>query len=350
MTTCTVAVEELSELARSALIGGGVPADDAADIADVLIAADLFGIHTHGVQRIPQYLDRVRLGGVNPRPDIRTDALAPAVRLVDGDNGIGPLVGRRALGDALAAGRQTGVGVAFVKGSNHFGPVMPYLYDAAQHGFAAVIASNATTTIAPWGGKATKLGNNPMGWGMPAGDNDPILFDVALSVVARAKIRAAAAAGTKIPTTWATDASGVPTDDPDAALAGFLQPIAGHKGYGLSVMVDLFAGVLSGASYLDRVSSWSSHPEIPQDLGHFFIVIDTETLCPADELDRRVTDFRERLLATPAADPSSPVRLPGQLELQNRRRQQREGVDIAVADLDKLRHLSELRVSAGGTQ
>lgn len=349
-TMCTVSVEELTELAQSALIGAGVTTDDAADIADVLVAADLFGIHTHGVQRIPQYLDRVRLGGVNPRPTIRMRAPAPSVRLVDGDNGIGPLIGRRALRDAFAACRSTGVGVALVKGSNHFGPVMPYLYEAAQQGFAAIIASNATTTIAPWGGKATKIGNNPLGWGMPAGADDPILFDVALSVVARAKIRAAAAAGEKIPTTWATDAAGIPTDDPDDALAGFLLPIAGHKGYGLSVMVDLFAGVLSGASYLDRISSWSIHPEVPQDLGHFFIVLDTAVLCSEDELDQRVADFRERLLATPAADPSSPVRLPGQLEMQNRRRQLRDGVDIELADVTKLRELSERPSTLKGVQ
>lgn len=339
MTNCTITVEELTKLARSALTRSGIPTDDAAQITQVLVTADLFGIHTHGVQRIPQYLDRVRIGGVNAHPDIRVEAPAPAIRLLDGDNGIGALVGYRALLEALEAGAATGVGVAFVKGSNHFGPVMPYLHEAASRGFAAIIASNATTTIAPWGGKATKVGNNPLGWGVPTG-GDPILLDVALSVVARAKIRAAAAAGQKIPTTWATDSAGVPTDDPQAALAGYLQPIAGHKGYGLSVMVDLFAGVLSGASYLDRVSSWSTNPEDPQDLGHFFIVIDTAVLGSVSELQSRTEDFRERLLSTPPADPAAPVRLPGQSELDNLRRQQRDGIDIASADLEKLRELS----------
>lgn len=349
MTKCSIAVEELTDLARSALTNSGISADDAAHIAQVLVAADLFGIHTHGVQRIPQYLERVRIGGVNPHPVIRVEAPVPAIRLVDGDNGIGALVGRRALHEALEAGESTGVGVAFVKASNHFGPVMPYLYEAASQGFAAIIASNATTTIAPWGGKATKVGNNPLGWGVPTG-GDPILLDVALSVVARAKIRAAAAAGVEIPTTWATDSAGVPTSDPQAALAGFLQPIAGHKGYGLSVMVDLFAGVLSGASYLDRVSSWSTDPEDPQGLGHFFIVINTAVLGPKDELHSRTSDFRERLLATPPADPAAPVRLPGQSELENRRRQCRDGVDIESADIDKLREISSHPSNAAGVQ
>lgn len=343
MKTRSIAVEDLHTLACSALTQGGVPATDAADIADVLVGADLFGIHTHGVARIPQYLNRVNLGGVNARPNITVHDPAPSIRMINGDNGIGPLVGRRALHAALEAAATTGVGVAFVKGSNHFGPVMPYLFEAAGRGFASIIASNATTTIAPWGGKATKVGNNPLGWGVPSGDDEPILFDVALSVVARAKIRAAAAAGTKIPTTWATDADGVPTDDPTAALAGFLQPIAGHKGYGLSVMVDLFAGVLSGASYLDRISSWSVHPEVPQDLGHFFLVIDTAPFCSTEELRARTADFRQRLFDTPPTDPASPVRLPGQLELQNWKRQRRDGVEIPASDLDRMHELSAVR-------
>jgi LDH2 family malate/lactate/ureidoglycolate dehydrogenase len=339
MSTQPIPVDTLLELAQDALDGSGIPPEDAAEIAKVLVTADMFGIHTHGVQRIPQYLDRVSVGGINIRPNIEVKRVAPALALVNGDNGIGPLVGSRALSAALEGARAAGIGAAFVRNSNHFGPVMPYLHEAAREGFAAIIASNATTTIAPWGGKETKVGNNPLGWGVPMPGGDPIMLDVALSVVARAKIRAAAAAGQSIPDTWATDAEGRPTTDPSLALAGFLQPIAGHKGYGLSVMVDLFAGVLSGASYLDRISSWSVNPERPQDLGHFFIVLDTKVLGSRDELTERIEDFRSRLLATPAADPASPVRLPGQSEMSNFHRQATEGIDIEVADLSLLQKL-----------
>lgn len=340
MPTHPIPADALSRLAQDALEGAGAPPLDAAEIAKVLVTADLFGIHTHGVQRISQYLNRVKIGGVNIRAHVDVRRVAPALALVDGDNGIGPLVGSRALAAALEGARAAGIGAAFVRNSNHFGPVMPYLHTAASEGFAAIIASNATTTIAPWGGKETKVGNNPLGWGVPSPEGDPIMLDVALSVVARAKIRAAAAASQSIPDTWATDADGHPTTDPSAALAGFLQPIAGHKGYGLSVMVDLFAGVLSGASYLDRISSWSANPERPQDLGHFFIVLDTKVLGPREEMAERVADFRSRLLATPAADPASPVRLPGQSEMANYHRQSAEGIDIEAADLELLRKLS----------
>ncbi|MGW3473065.1 Ldh family oxidoreductase [Saccharopolyspora sp. NPDC000995] len=275
---------------------------------------------THGIGRIPQYLERGRLGGLDPAARVLVEQVTPALSRVDGANGIGPLVGARALEAAVEGARRDGIGAAFARHSNHFGPVMPYLFQAAEQGFAAIIASNATTTIAPWGGRQARVGNNPLGIGVPAPGGDPVLLDIAMSVVARAKIRRAAAVGDTIPDTWATDLDGNPTTDPDAALAGFLQPIGGHKGYGLSLVVDLFAGLLSGAAYLDHVSSWSVDPEGAQNLGHVFILVDTSRLMNTDALTARMADFASILHDTPPADPAAPVRLPGELELATHRR------------------------------
>jgi LDH2 family malate/lactate/ureidoglycolate dehydrogenase len=339
-----IAVARLLETAAAALTGAGMSPQDAARVADVLVLADLFGIHTHGVARIPQYLDRARLGGIDLAAQMTVQRVSPALATVDAANGIGPLAGSRALDAARDGAREVGLGASFVRGSNHFGPVMPYLFRAAEQGFAAIIASNATTTIAPWGGRDTRLGNNPLGIGMPAPGENPVLFDVAMSVAARAKIRAAAKAGETIPDTWATDRSGHPTSDPNAALDGFLLPFGGHKGYGLSVMIDLFTGVLSGASYLTRVSSWSEDPERAQDLGHMFVLLDVEKLMPKATLAERMADFAGILHATPAADPHTPVRLPGELELARYHRQLRDGVTV---DRDVLAALGEL---AGATR
>lgn len=336
----TISVKRLSELATAALSAGGVPAGDAEEITRVLVLADLFGIHTHGVQRIPQYLDRARIGGLNPAAEVTVERVAPALARVDGANGIGPLVGVRALEAAVQGARQTGIGAAFARHSNHFGPVMPYLFQAAEQGFAAIIASNATTTIAPWGGREARLGNNPLGIGVPAPGGDPVLLDIAMSVVARAKVRNAQRAGQSIPDTWATDRHGAPTTDPTAALDGFLLPFGGHKGYGLSLMVDLFAGLLSGAGYLDRVSSWSVDPGRAQDLGHVFILVDTSHLVAEETLTARMADFAGILHATPPADPAQPVRLPGEAELAAYRRQTRDGVDIPAEDVAALRELA----------
>lgn len=332
--------DDLRELGERALTAHGMSEEDAARVADVLVLADLFGIRTHGVARIPQYLDRARLGGVDVTAKVAVDQVAPALARVDGANGIGPLVGSHALDAALAGARATGMGAAFVRGSNHFGPVMPYLFRAAEQGFAAIIASNATTTIAPWGGREARLGNNPLGIGVPTPGGDPVLLDIAMSVAARAKIRAAAAAGESIPDSWATDRDGRPTTDPAAALGGFLQPLGGHKGYGLSVMVDLFAGVLSGASYLTHISSWSEDPERPQDLGHVFILLDATKLLPSATLAERMDDFTAILRSTPTADPAQPVRVPGEIELARYHRQLREGVPVADDVLGRLADLA----------
>jgi LDH2 family malate/lactate/ureidoglycolate dehydrogenase len=338
--TTILPVDELGELAAAALRASGVPDGDAGEIAQVLVLADLFGIRTHGVQRIPQYVDRARLGGLSPTATVTVERVAPALARVDGGNGIGPLVGARALEAAIEGARNAGVGAAFARHSNHFGPVMPYLFQATEQGFAAIIASNATTTIAPSGGREARVGNNPLGIGVPAPGGDPVLLDMAMSVVARAKIRQAAKAGESIPATWATDREGAPTTDPAAALDGFLLPIGGYKGYGLSLMVDLFAGLLSGAAYLDHVSSWSVDPERAQDLGHVFILIDTARLMGSGDLAGRMSDFAGILHGTPPSDPATPVRLPGEAELAAYRRQQREGVEVLREDVAALREMA----------
>jgi len=335
---------ELTELGVRAFQGLGLPAGDAADVARVLVLADLFGLSTHGMSRIESYGERLQVGGINPRPNVRVETVAPALRRVDGDNGVGPVVGMHALRAAMDAARECGVGVAFARGSNHFGPISPYSLLAAEQGYASIIGSNATTTIAPWGGSDARLGNSPLGFGVPNPGGRPFLLDMAMSVVARAKIRNALKAGQAIPDTWATDRDGRPTADPRAALDGFLLPIGGHKGYGLALLVDLFAGLLSGAAYLNHVKSWVDAPDEPQNLGHFFILIDTARLGSPQWLGERMRDFAAILHDSPPVDPARPVIVPGEIELDKFERQRREGIAVDEATLALLRGHAGARV------
>jgi LDH2 family malate/lactate/ureidoglycolate dehydrogenase len=324
----TMNVEDLRILAERALIGLGLTAEDAEKTASILVLADLFGISTHGVSRIVSYGERLMIGGINATPNIGIEAVAPSILMVDGDNGVGPLVGRRALDRAMEAAREVGMAIAFVKGSNHFGPISPYLWLAAEAGFASMIASNATTTIAPWGGSDARLGNNPIGFGVPGPDGRHFMLDMAVSVAARAKIRSAQEKGEAIPEGWATDAKGLPTTNPGEALKGFLSPIGGHKGYGLALTVDLFAGLLSGASFLTHVRSWVDEPDKPQDLGHFFLVMDVTRLRRQEQHAERMAEFAGIIHATPPADPARPVKLPGEIELEKFHRQSAAGIVI----------------------
>jgi LDH2 family malate/lactate/ureidoglycolate dehydrogenase len=335
-----VTEEELARLAGRAFAALGLAPGDAADTARILVLGDLFGHHTHGVSRVESYGERLEIGGIDARAEVRAERLAPAIASIHGGNGVGPVVGMRALREAMALARETGVGVAFARGSNHFGAIAPYCYLAAEQGFASIVGSNSTTTIAPSGGREARLGNSPLGFGIPHPGGRPVILDMAMSVVARAKIRTALKRGEAIPDTWATDREGRPTTDPKAALDGFLLPIGGYKGYGLALVVDLFAGLLSGAAYLTHVKSWSDEPEAAQDLGHFFILIDAVSLGPAEWLAQRMADFAAILHETPPTDPARPVLLPGEIEQDHMERQRRDGIDIDPAVLARLEALA----------
>ncbi len=328
---------DLTALAVRAFEGLGLPQEDAADVVRILVQADLFGLSTHGLSRIESYGERVLLGGINPRASITIESPAPALRMVNGDNGVGPLVGMRALRAAMDAATQCGVGVALARGSNHFGPISPYSLIAAEAGFASMIGSNATTTIAPWGGTDARLGNSPLGFGVPNPGGQPFLLDMAMSVVARAKVRNAFKRGETIPDTWATDKDGRPTTEPKSALDGFLLPIGGHKGYGLALVVDLFAGLLSNAAYLTHVKSWVDAPEEPQNLGHFFILMDTRRLGSTEWLTQRMMDFAAILHDSAPADARHPVVVPGEIELKKMARQRETGIVLDESVVSLLR-------------
>jgi LDH2 family malate/lactate/ureidoglycolate dehydrogenase len=327
----TAPVDELRQLGRQAFQGLGLTESAAQKVAQVLVLADLFGLTTHGLSRIESYGERLESGGISATADPLVETIAPAIARVDGRNAVGPLVGMAALEAGIELARQFGISLVLARGSNHFGPISPYAYIAAEQGFASIIGSNATTTIAPSGGSDARLGNSPLGFGVPNPDGNHFMLDMAMSVVARAKIRNALKAGQPIPETWATDAAGKPTTDPRAALDGFLLPIGGHKGYGLALVVDLLAGLLSDAAYLTHVKSWVDAPDEPQNLGHFFILVDTRRLGSSDWLKARMTDFASILHQSPAIDRAAPVLVPGEIELQKMQRYLQEGVPVDAA-------------------
>lgn len=345
----TIEEVALTELAAMALAGLGLDRRDAEDSARILVLGEMFGVTTHGVGRIESYAERLEIGGIAARPKITAETVAPAISRIDGKNGLGPLVGQRALTEAMRIAREHGIGIVFVRGSNHFGPIAPYNFIAAGSGFASMIGSNATTTIAPWGGREARLGNSPLGFGFPNPQGDPVILDMAMSVVARAKIRNAAKAGAGIPPTWATDRDGRPTTDPKEALKGFLLPVGGHKGYGLALVVDLLAGVLSGAAFLSHVKSWVDNPDQPQDLGHFFMLIDCARLGSDAWLKTRMEEFARILHETPPVDEKAPVLLPGEREMQHFHRQRREGITVERKLLDNLRCFAGRAVQAVNT-
>ena len=337
-----ISESELTDLGIKAFCNQGLSLDDATEVVKVLVMADLFGLSTHGMSRVESYGERLSIRGINPTPQIKVEKVAPAMVKIDGDNGVGPLVGMRSLKAVMEIASEYGIGIALSRGSNHFGPISPYSLIAAEQGFASMIGSNATTTIAPWGGSDARLGNSPLGFGVPNPGGKPFLLDMAMSVVARAKIRDAFKQGKEIPETWGTDAKGVPTTDPKSALDGFLLPVGGHKGYGLALKVDLFAGLLSNAAYLTHIQSWQDAPDQPQNLGHFFILLDTKKLGSTQWLSDRMTDFAKILTDSPPSDPSKPVIVPGMIELAKMENQRIHGIELSVDTIEMVKKFAKV--------
>ncbi|GAB4363437.1 MAG: Ldh family oxidoreductase [Kiloniellaceae bacterium] len=341
----TLSPEALRRLAADALSAAGARPQHAAWSADILVEGDMMGLGTHGVLRLLTYCERLRLGGIKAAADIRVERKAPALALVDGDNGLGPAVAMAALEAGLAMVRDSGMAYLGCRASNHLGALAPYGLKACEAGYVLICGTNASTTIAPWGGREARLGNNPLSIAAPCpdptGSGAPhFLLDMAMSVAARGKIRKALAEGAPIPEGWAVDAAGKPTTDPAAALAGFLLPFGGHKGSGLSLAVDMLSGVLSGARFLTEISPWTDYPERPCGTGHFFLLIDPARLLGAEAYGAAIAQFRDIVQTTPAADPAQPVQLPGQREQERRAAALAKGVAIPADLLAKVERLA----------
>lgn len=337
--TTTVTVERLKQLSNAALVAVGVPAEDAAAVTRVLVEADMMGIATHGVIRLTPYTTRIRMGGVKAKPRVIVEARAPSLAVVDGDNGLGPVIGTRALKAAMAMAAATGIAYVGCRNSNHFGAMMPYALTACDAGFVMIAATNAGPTMPPWGGAEAKIGNNPLCVAAPVPGGAHFILDMAMSVAARGKIRIAERNKTPIPEGWAVDKDGRPTTDAAAAMRGFLVPFGGHKGSGLSLAVDILAGVITGAGFLTGIASWTEQPKEPQRAGHFFLLIDPARLTGADAFAKSMTEFRQIVRSTRPADPESPVLLPGEREQKHRQATLTEGVTVPA---DVLREVEAL--------
>lgn len=335
-----VAAERLRELAVRAFSRAGVPSDDAREVADVLLTGEIMGIPTHGMVRVPEYIRRIGLGGINVAPDIRVDRRAAALAVIHADNALGPVAGTRGLATALEMARDTGIAYVGIAESNHFGPLAPYGLRACEAGLGLIVGSNASTTMPPWGGAAARTGNNPLCLAFPNPGGMHFILDMAMSVAARGKIRRALKDGSAIPEGWAVTREGKPTTNPAEALDGFLAPMGGHKGSGLAQAVDLLAGLLPGGGFLTGISPWMEHPEAPQRIGHFFIALDAPRLYgPGYEV--AVGAFLDIITATPPADDAKPVLYPGQPEQQRMAVALREGIAVSTELLAEIRELAE---------
>ena len=315
----------------------GVPEADAGRVADCLVDADLRGISSHGVGRVPIYLERLGKGLVNKTPRLAVERSCTVAARVDGDNGLGFVVGTRAMAVAVDIAQEHGMGLVLAHHSNHFGMAANYLRQAIEAGLVAFVFTNASRAMPIWGGREPFLGTSPFAFAAPSGPDRPaVMLDMAMSVVARGKVRRAMQRGEPIPLGWALDAEGRPTTDAKAGYEGVVLPFGGVKGSGLSLMMEILAGVMSGAAFGGAVRNQYIDFDAPQDVGHCFITMRPDLFMPMTDYAGRMEELAQRAKACDRAKGVGEILLPGEPEERMTAKRLQTGVPLDSQELAQL--------------
>jgi LDH2 family malate/lactate/ureidoglycolate dehydrogenase len=331
-------VEDLKRAVTAVIAAVGLEPPLADVFADSLVMADLRGVKSHGVVRLPAYVRRVETGVMDPRaatPFVRDEG---ATALLDGGNGFGQVAGWRAMRRAMEKARALGVGVVGVQRSNHFGIASYYAMLALEEGQIGVVLTNASPAMNPFGTKTPLLGTNPVAVAVPAGAEAPIVLDMSTSMVARGKIRFAALTGQAIPPGWATDREGAPTTDAAKAIQGSLEPIGGAKGSGLSLVIDILCGVLTGSCLTGEVKTIVDVTG-PARTGHFFMALDIGRFIEPRRFQEDMDAVIQRIKGLPPKD-GQKIYLPGEIEAALAARRRREGIPLEAPVVENLNALA----------
>jgi LDH2 family malate/lactate/ureidoglycolate dehydrogenase len=327
----------LRSFCEEIFISYGMAPEDAFIVADGLVQSNLRGVDSHGVTRVGIYAKRLRMGLVNPRPEVKIVRESAATLLVDGDNGMGQVVGVRALELGLEKVKRSGGIYVGVRRSNHYGAGAYYVQRAVARDVVAFAYSNAPPTMAPWGGVDPYVGTNPYAFGVPAGKHPPIILDMATSIVARGKIILAAERGESIPEGWAIDKDGNQTTDAQEALEGSVLPFGGPKGYALSLMIDIMAGALTGAGFGPRINSLYDNFDEPQDVGAFFQLIDISQFAEPAAFKANIDRMVEEIKSSRRAQGTEEIFLPGEIEFRMEEERKLTGIPLGAETVAELR-------------
>ncbi len=318
----------------------GLPPADAAQVAALMTEADLQGSDGHGVMRLPQYVRRIKAGGVNVRPNIRVLQDRAAMALLHGDNGMGHLVMKRAAEMAIAKARTAGIAWVGAQWSNHAGPASLYARMPLAAGMVGLyLAVGNANHLPPWGGLDMLLSTNPIAVAMPTMEEVPVVLDMATTVAAYGKVKTKAQRGETMPEGWMIDREGRPLTDPKRAEEGFLLPIGGYKGYGLALMFGLLAGTLNGAAMGKDVIDFNHDDSSATNTGHTVVAIDPSAFGDPDDFRRRVDVVVRDLRASERMPGVDRIWLPGEQSHGKRIEYERDGVPIApglMQSLDKV--------------
>lgn len=328
----TVSYSNLHHFVVETFSRTGVSGVDASMAADVLVTTDAWGIFTHGTKSVRGYVRRLKAGGLRATGRPRLEAEGPAWGIVDGGSALAMVTSVFAMQTAIAKARACGIAYVGVRNSCHFGAAGYYSWLAAREGFIGLSMANDIPSVAAPGSRGGITGSNPISYAVPAGRYPPLLLDMSIATVAGGKVYAARTRGERIPDTWLIGADGRPTTDPSGYPdVGSLQPAAGHKGYGIALLIETLAGILSGAAFTWRVGTWMwDDGTQPTNHGAAFIAIDTNTIMPAATFTRRMETLVDEIHAAPRADGVERLYVPGEMEWERHARSMEEGIRLPV--------------------
>jgi L-2-hydroxycarboxylate dehydrogenase (NAD+) len=337
----TVKASDLRDFISAVLQRMSVPAADSAIVSNCLVFAHLRGFDTHGLPCLAGYVECLEQGRINPQPKIVIERPMPWTVRLDADNGLGQVAAHKAMGLALDAADQLGVGAAVVRRSNHFGAACNYSMMALPKGCIGIVTSNASSVAAPFGALEPFLGTNPLSVAVPTLKAPPFVIDMATSEGARKKVRQALSQGVPLPAGWALDEEGNPTTDPKAALEGVMLPFGGMKGSAITLLLDILSGVLSGSEFGGRVLSVLTNQERESGNGNFMLVFKVAAFLPEDEFKARMDEELARLQALKPARGVSEVIYPGYKEHHTELARREEGIPFAEAVLEEARSIGK---------
>ena len=332
---------DLTTFIHSILVKNGVSTEHASIISSCLVQADLRGVDTHGSNRIPSYMKRIRQNVLSPTAIPTLTQQTPVVALVDGKNAFGFVSAHMGMARAIEMASIYGIGLVSIKHSNHFGMSAWLVQQALDAGMMSLVFTNSSPALPVWGGKSKLMGVSPIACGAPAGTATPFILDMAPSIAARGKIYKALRRGEKIPTDWALDGEGNITDDPAKALEGVMLPMGGPKGSALAIMMDVFSGVLSGSAFAGEVTG-PYDPSKAADVGHFLVAIKPDLFMGLEEFKGRMDYLYQRVVGSDKMGGVERIYYPGEIEQITRKKREVEGIPFTVAEIEALNGEAEM--------
>ncbi len=322
-------IGKLTEFCTEAMRRAGMNAEEAAITADVLVTTDSWGVFTHGTKQLRGLLKNYRDGRMRIGASAELVSEGPGWAVFDGRRAMPMVSSVRAVNTVLEKAKRTGIAVAAVRNSGHFGAAGYYANLAAQAGMIGLCMTNVDPGVAVPGSRAAVLGTNPLAYAVPAGEEHPILFDIATSVVAASKVFALRDMKQNLPDGWLVDKNGLPTNDPSRYPAeGALQPMAGHKGYGIALLVEILTGVIAGGAVGNEITSWLMPVTAGVNQSHSYIAIDVEAFMPRVEFGKRMDGLIRQIKSAPLAEGAKRIYLPGEMEWERREKALREGIEL----------------------